>query len=70
MLLEYAGQIMKNLYMFEVIFDAISVGLGGKKSKKSKRRSRNNKNKELSIEEKRKKEALLIHNIQASGFKI
>lgn len=66
-----AQSIQKHkISMFEVIFDAISVGLGGKKSKKSKRRPISNKNKELSIEEKRKKESLLIHNIKASGFKI
>ena len=55
--------------MLETVFDAISVGLGGKKSKKSKRRQVK-KNKELSTEERRKKEALLLNKIQASGFKI
>ncbi len=55
--------------MLEVVFDAISIGLGGKKSKK-KVNNRRKKGKNQNKEEKRRKEALLVGQIQAAGFKI
>ena len=50
--------------MLEIVFDAISAGLGGKKSKR--KTERNNKRKLT----KEQKEQLLLNQIRNAGFKV
>ena len=60
-----ASAIMKHKsFILEIIFDAISTGLGGKKKNKNPRRK---PEKKLTKEQKEKN---LLYKIQAAGFKI
>jgi len=64
-----ANAIMRHKsFILEIIFDAISTGLGGKKKKKKPNRSRQ-KSTKLTKEEKEKKELALLHQIHRAGFK-
>ena len=65
-----ANAIMRHKsFILEIIFDAVSTGLGGKKkSNKSKKNPK--KSTKLTKEEKQRKELSLINQINAAGFKL
>ena len=65
-----ANAIMRHKsFVLEIIFDAVSAGLGGKKkSNKSKKNPK--KPTKLTKEQKQKKEMALLHQINAAGFRL
>ena len=65
-----ASAIMRHKsFILEIIFDAVSAGLGGKKKNKKPKRNTKKPTK-LTKEQKQKKEMMLLHQINAAGFKI
>tara|TARA_Y100000114_G_C11594310_1_gene247258 strand:+ start:239 stop:499 length:261 start_codon:yes stop_codon:yes gene_type:complete len=65
-----ANAIMRHKsFVLEIIFDAISTGLGGKKKNKKSKKSLK-KSTKLTKEQKEQKELLLLHQIKSAGFNI